>query len=111
VTSRRAFIPGLGCAAVATPLVAAAQPASPVKIGWLTTGPHPYFDDFRGGLKDLGWEGQNVSIGQRYAGDVIARLDQLAAGLLRSDRILKGPNALGLTLPQSFLIRADEIIR
>jgi ABC-type sugar transport system substrate-binding protein len=87
VTSRRAFITGLGCAAVATPLVTAAQPATPVKIGWLTTGPHPYFDDFRDGLKDL------------------------AAELLRSDRILKGPNALGLTLPQSFLIRADEIIR
>jgi hypothetical protein len=25
-----------------------------VKIGWLTTGPHPYFEDFRLRLKDLG---------------------------------------------------------
>ena len=61
-----------------------AQQPPPVKIGWLTTGPHPYFEDFRRGMKDLGWiEGQNLSIEQRYAGDVVARLDELAAELLR----------------------------
>ena len=85
MTSRRAFITGLGATAAATPLVAAAQQAAPAKIGWLTTGPHPYFEDFRLRLKDLGWvDGQNVSIEQRYAGDVIARLDELAVELLRS---------------------------
>jgi putative ABC transport system substrate-binding protein len=80
---RRVFIAALGFAAT-SPRAVVAQPASPVKIGWLTTGPHPYLDDFRRGMKDLGWiEGQNLSIEQRYAGDVLARLDELAAELVR----------------------------
>lgn len=41
--------------------VADAQPSRLVRVGWLTTAPHPFLDAFRQGLRELGWaEGQNL---------------------------------------------------
>lgn len=65
------------------PGLAEAQPA-PARIGWLTTGPHPFLREFRQGLRDLGYvEGQNLIIEERYTGDRQERLHELATALAR----------------------------
>ncbi len=63
---------------------AGAQPARTVRIGWLTTGPHPFIADFRQGLRELGYvEGRDLVIEERYAGATPGRLAELAAELVR----------------------------
>ena len=60
-----------------------AQPA-PARVGWLTTGPHPFLREFRQALRELGYvEGQNLVIDERYTGDRQERLHELATGLAR----------------------------
>ncbi len=78
---------------LATPLAAEAQSAGKVqRIGYLSLqraeGDKTWVAAFRQGLRELGYvEGQNVVIEQRHG------------------------KALGLTIPQSVLIRANEIIQ
>ena len=63
--------------------VAFAQPSA-AKIGWLTTGPHPFLQDFRARLRDLGYvEGRTIVIEERNAGEQPERLGELAAELVR----------------------------
>ncbi len=71
------------------PLVAGAQPsARPVRIGWLSTGPHPFISAFRAELRDLGYvEGQTVVIEERYAEGHAERLPALADELLRVSKV------------------------
>ena len=63
--------------------VAGQTPAS-ARIGWLSTGPHPYLEDFRRGLRELGWvEGQNAAIIERYSdGSAEERMIQAARAIL-----------------------------
>ena len=57
----------------------------PAKIGWLTTGPHPFLADFRQGLRDRGYvEGRTVVIEERYAGEEPDRLRDLAVELAKA---------------------------
>jgi putative tryptophan/tyrosine transport system substrate-binding protein len=98
---RREFITLLG-GATAWPLVARAQrPAVPV-IGLL----HPASPDtlanrlrgFRQGLKETGFvEDENVAIEQRWAGNQLDRLPELAAALVRREAsviVAFGPDAV-----------------
>ena len=80
---RREFIKLLGGAAATWPLPAHAQVKS-ARIGWFTVAPHPYIEDFRRELRELGWiEGNNLVIDQIYADGHPERLPGLAAVVAR----------------------------
>jgi putative ABC transport system substrate-binding protein len=80
---RREFISLLGGAAAAWPLAARAQ-GKRARIGWFTVAPHPYVDDFRRGMRELGWtDGENLLIEYVYADGHPERLPELAAALAR----------------------------
>ena len=55
------------------------------RLGWLTTGRHPFIANFREGMKDQGHvEGQTYVLLERYAGRA-ERLPEMMAELLRQD--------------------------
>src|ERR1700704_1689076 len=105
IMKRREFIPLLGSSAVAWPLAARAQQAGKVyRVGFLWEGPDVSPNDleaFRQGLRDLGYvEGRTIAIEYRWAEGKPERMRELAEELVR----------LGLTIPESFLWRANEVI-
>jgi putative tryptophan/tyrosine transport system substrate-binding protein len=80
---RRELIVTLGSAAAAWPFSVRAQ-AKRAHVGWFTVAPHPYVDDFRRGMRELGWtEGENLLIEYVYAEGHPERLPKLAAALAR----------------------------
>ena len=106
---RRAFLAGTGAALLTAPLAGEAQTVGKVyRIGYLGYG-GPGSDPsaiagLRQGLRELGYvENQNIVVEYRYAEDRPDRLAPLIAELTN----LK----VGLTIPQSLLSRADEVIQ
>ena len=69
---RREFITFLGGATVAWPPVAGAQQKGRTpQVGYLSPVPLPFDDEFRRGLRDLGYvEGSTVSIVARFGGGI-----------------------------------------
>ncbi|HEV8440709.1 MAG TPA: ABC transporter substrate-binding protein [Methylomirabilota bacterium] len=88
---RQASLTGVAfCLALVTvsggtvPPAHAQAPVKVYRIGWLTTGPHPFIEAFRQALRELGYvEDRNLVIEERYAGDKPERLPELAEELLR----------------------------
>jgi putative tryptophan/tyrosine transport system substrate-binding protein len=68
--TRRELLLVLGAGALATHVNVAAQPAGRIyRIGYLGVAPRPPDDDFRAGLRDLGYvEGKNLNIEYRWGG-------------------------------------------
>src|SRR5215831_2179970 len=81
--NRRAFVGGLAACVTSWPRRAHGQADRPVRIGWLSTGRHPFIEAFRQGLRDLGYvEGRNLVIEERYAEGQPERLPLLARELI-----------------------------
>jgi putative ABC transport system substrate-binding protein len=81
--NRRAFLCGAICTALASPLVAGAQPAGKIpKLGWLTSSVvhAPNLEAFREGMRALGYP--DVRLEFRAAAGRVDRLSALAAELL-----------------------------
>ncbi len=70
---------------------------------------------FKHGMADGGWlEGKNIDYRIGYANGDLGRFDALAIELpSKFDLIinLKAAKGFGLTIPQSLLLRADEVIQ
>ena len=119
---RRVFVASL-VAMAAMPRTGTAQGAARViRVGWLTAQQAsslvPYVDAMRTALADLGYvEGRNLVIEFRYGDDVIERVPELAAELVRLpvDLIVaQGAAAfeirgLGLPIPVVFSMSADPV--
>jgi len=136
VVDRRKVVGALSCALLGLSFGAGAQPPAKVwRIGYLAQGSavrdRPYTQGLRQGLSNLGWlEGQNVQILMFYGADLVAMQRDIGASIVA--RIIKGARpselpverptkfelvinlktakALGLAIPQSVLLRADEVI-
>ena len=131
---RREFIAGLGSGAAIWPLMVRAQQTVVPVIGFLS--PQSADDDYKSravpflqGLKETGYvEGQTVAVEYRWAENQYDRLPGLAADLVRrrvAVLVAAGtvaalaakpttttiPKALGLTIPETLLATADEVIQ
>jgi len=118
--NRRTFLATILAAACLPRAIAAQGETKGYRIGWLTAQRAaslvPYLDAFRSGLADLGYvEGRNLVIEYRYGDDVIERVPELAAELVRIpvDLIVaQGAAAFEiyhLTVPVIYGISADPV--
>jgi putative tryptophan/tyrosine transport system substrate-binding protein len=119
---RRQFIAGLGGMAIASPLVARAQPRLPV-IGWLGVRERSTAaasEGFAEGLRDAGFvEGRNVTIEYRSVDEDFDRLPALAEDLVRRQvAVIAAPGPLPLaaaakratsTIPIVFMVASDPV--
>jgi len=81
--NRRAFAGGLAVCVTSWPRRARGQADRQVRVGWLSTGRHPFIEAFRQGLRNLGYvEGRNLLIEERYAEGQPERLPVLAGELI-----------------------------
>src|SRR5215831_10092897 len=81
--NRRAFAGGVAACVTSWPRRARGQADRQVRVGWLSTGRHPFIEAFRQELRDLSYvEGRNLVIEERYAEGQPERLPVLARELI-----------------------------
>jgi putative ABC transport system substrate-binding protein len=87
MTDRRRFVGVCGVAALAAPLLVAAQPSAKVwRVGYLTPTVVPAIRDLLiESLQQLGYVGQTLRLEIRSAEDDLSRLPQLAVSLAKSN--------------------------
>jgi putative ABC transport system substrate-binding protein len=120
--NRRAFLAS-AVAIAAMPQSLAAQGAPKVaRIGWLTAQQEssltPYLAAMRAGFADLGYiEGRNLAIEYRYGNDVVERVPELAAELVKlpvdiivaQGAAVSEISKLGLPVPIVYVFSADPV--
>jgi putative ABC transport system substrate-binding protein len=123
MSSRRDFITLLGGAVAAWPLAARAQQAPMSVVGYLSGNlaeSDPAKRGFIRGLSETGFfEGRNVAIEYRYAGNAFSRLPELASDLARrrvdvivasaSNAATLAAKAATTTIPIVFSIGGDPV--
>jgi putative tryptophan/tyrosine transport system substrate-binding protein len=122
MSTRRAFIAGLGAASLMRPRLALAQPRPPL-VGWLSFGPRgpdSIAEGFVEGLRDSGFvDGRNVMIEHRSADRQYDRLPALVAELVqRGVSVIAAPGSVAQavvardatsTIPIVFMIASDPV--
>lgn len=122
MSTRRAFIAGLGAASLMRPRLMLAQPRPPL-VGWLNVRPRnsgAISEGFPEGLRDAGFvDGRNLMIEYRSANDQIDRLSALATELVqRGVSVIAAPGGVALataarkatsTIPIVFMIASDPV--
>jgi putative ABC transport system substrate-binding protein len=98
VIRRRACLAFALAAGWATRAAGQAPAAGTVKIGWLSVSEHPFVNDFRERLRELGFvEGRNLVIEYRYAKGNAALLPALVDDLVKSGVSILVPSGSGAT--------------
>jgi putative ABC transport system substrate-binding protein len=119
---RRTFLASaFAVAAMQRNLVAQGVP-KPARIGWLTaqkaSSLTPYLAAMRAGFADLGYvEGRNLTIEYRYGDDVVERVPELAAGLVKlpvdlivaQGAAVSEVSTLGLPVPIVYVFSGDPV--
>jgi putative ABC transport system substrate-binding protein len=82
VINRRGFLGALAACVTSWARVTRGQTDPQFRVGWLSTGRHPFIEAFRQGMRELAYvEGQNLVIEERYAEGSPERLPALAREL------------------------------
>jgi putative tryptophan/tyrosine transport system substrate-binding protein len=119
---RREFLASaIAVAAMPGSLVAQSVPKA-ARIGWLTAQNEasltPYLAAMRRGFADLGYiEGSNLTIEYRYGNDVVERVPELAAELVKlpvdivvaQGAAVSEISKLGLPIPVVYIFSADPV--
>jgi len=98
MNERRAFLVRIAVSLLWLPVASHGQPLTKPRVGWLSTAPHPFIEDFRREFRELGYrESRDAVVEERYAALANESLFDLATQLvaLKVDVIVASGFAAG----------------